>query len=255
MSGHHSRRGRQRLRTPAAPDPATRPHHAPAGHRPRRDAPPQLTTNSAHPDREPGPGRQPESPGRRGPRHRRRRRRADPPGRGRAGLGRRARYHLLLRPAGQVLGAGRPERRAMGDLHRTGRQPNLLGSRRQPKPGHGPRPRSAPARPTLRSPRSAAAAPANWGRKPVPAARRAASGPARLPECHHAIRTRCHRHRRGPGLGLARKARGEPRRGCRYPWDSSAVASYRTPWSTRCHHLRVSSSCHRNCRGCFPFQP
>jgi len=34
-----------------------------------------------------------------------------------------------------------------------------------------------------------------------------------------------------------------------------AVASYGTPLSTRCHHLRVSSSCHLSCRECFPFQP
>ena len=32
-------------------------------------------------------------------------------------LDRRARHHLLLREAGQVLGRGRPERRALGDLH------------------------------------------------------------------------------------------------------------------------------------------
>ena len=49
--GHHARlahprrpglRRRQRLRTPPSPDPATRPHHAPAGPWPHRNAPPQL---------------------------------------------------------------------------------------------------------------------------------------------------------------------------------------------------------------------
>ena len=38
-------------------------------------------------------------------------------------------HHLLLRQAGQVLGPGRAQRRALGDLHRPGRQPDLL---RQP---------------------------------------------------------------------------------------------------------------------------
>ena len=35
-------RRRQQLRAPATPDPATRPHHAPADHRPHRDTPPEL---------------------------------------------------------------------------------------------------------------------------------------------------------------------------------------------------------------------
>jgi catechol 2,3-dioxygenase-like lactoylglutathione lyase family enzyme len=43
-----------------------------------------------------------------------------PPGRSGPGRGGRARHHLLLRPAGQVLGAGRPERGAVGDLCRPG---------------------------------------------------------------------------------------------------------------------------------------
>ena len=62
----------------------------------------------AGPAGEPGPGRQPQPPRRRGRRHRHGRRRAGPARRGRAGLGRRAGHHLLLRPAGQVLGPGRP---------------------------------------------------------------------------------------------------------------------------------------------------
>jgi catechol 2,3-dioxygenase-like lactoylglutathione lyase family enzyme len=41
------------------------------------------------------------------------------------GLGRRARNDVLLRQAGQVLGTGRSERRAVGDLHGPGRQPDL----------------------------------------------------------------------------------------------------------------------------------
>ena len=44
-----------------------------------------------------------------------------------ARLDRRAGHHLLLRQAGQVLGPGRSERRAVGDLHRARRQPDLLG--------------------------------------------------------------------------------------------------------------------------------
>ena len=40
------RRRRQRLRAPAIPDPAARPHHAPADHRPHRDTPPGLKTRS-----------------------------------------------------------------------------------------------------------------------------------------------------------------------------------------------------------------
>ena len=31
--------------------------------------------------------------------------------------------------------------------------------------------------------------------------------------------------------------------------------SHRTPQNTWCHHLRVSSTCHLNCRGGFSFQP
>ena len=41
------------------------------------------------------------------------------------GLGRRARHHLLLRQAGQVLGPGHPERRTLGGLHRPGRLSDL----------------------------------------------------------------------------------------------------------------------------------
>ena len=33
---------------------------------------------------------------------------------------------LLLRPAGQILGPGRARRRVLGDLHRPGRQSDLL---------------------------------------------------------------------------------------------------------------------------------
>ena len=36
----------ERLRAPAIPDPAARPHHAPANHRPHRDTPPGLKTRS-----------------------------------------------------------------------------------------------------------------------------------------------------------------------------------------------------------------
>ena len=63
--------------------------------------------------------------------HRRGRRRAGPARRGGPGRGRRAGHHLLLRPAGQVLGHRRPRRRAVGDLHRPGRQPHLLGPGRR----------------------------------------------------------------------------------------------------------------------------
>ena len=49
-------------------------------------------------------------------------------------IGGPARYHLLLRPAGQVLGPGRARRRGLGDLHRPGRQPGLLRPRpRRPR--------------------------------------------------------------------------------------------------------------------------
>ena len=41
-------------------------------------------------------------------------------------VGRRARHDLLLRQAGQVLGRGIPRRRALGDLHRARRQPDVL---------------------------------------------------------------------------------------------------------------------------------
>ena len=41
-----------------------------------------------------------------------------------ARLRRRARHHLLLRQAGQVLGRGRAQRGELGDLHRPGRQPH-----------------------------------------------------------------------------------------------------------------------------------
>ena len=43
----------------------------------------------------------------------------------RSRLGRRARHHLLLRPAGQVLGGGLARRRALGGLHGARRQPDL----------------------------------------------------------------------------------------------------------------------------------
>ena len=85
-----------------------------------------------------------------------RRRRADPAGRGRLRVGRRARHHLLLRPAGQVLGRGRAERRAVGGLHGARRQPDLR--LRQPvvprPPRSSPRPPAAepsPARAGLAS--------------------------------------------------------------------------------------------------------
>ena len=54
------------------------------------------------------------------------------------GRGRRAGYDLLLRPAGQVLGHRRPRRRTVGDLHRPGRQPHLLGPRRRAALGRRP---------------------------------------------------------------------------------------------------------------------
>ena len=47
-------------------------------------------------------------------------------------------HHLLLRPAGQVLGHRRPRRRAVGDLHRPGRQPYLLGPGQRTALGHRP---------------------------------------------------------------------------------------------------------------------
>ena len=45
------------------------------------------------------------------------------------------RHHLLLRAAGQVLGPGHAQRRAVGDLHRPGGQPDLLGPGRHPERG------------------------------------------------------------------------------------------------------------------------
>ncbi len=56
----------------------------------------------------PGQGGSHQPPRRRGRRRRHRRRRADPPRRRGLRLDRRARHHLLLRQAGQVLGRGRP---------------------------------------------------------------------------------------------------------------------------------------------------
>src|SRR5882724_9876785 len=86
---------------------------------------------------EPRPRRQPQPSRHRGARRRHRRRRAGPAG----GIGsrfrRRAGHHVLLCPAGQVLGAGHPGRRAVGDLHRPGRQPHVLGPGRQPERGCG----------------------------------------------------------------------------------------------------------------------
>ena len=81
--------------------------------------------SEAGPDREPRSRWLPEPPRRRGRRHRHGRHRADPAGRGRPGLGRRARLHVLLRQAGQVLGRGRPRRRALGGLHRPRGQPGV----------------------------------------------------------------------------------------------------------------------------------
>ncbi len=43
---------------------------------------------------------------------------------------RRARHHLLLRQAGQVLGRRRAQRRAVGGLHRAGRLADLRSRRR-----------------------------------------------------------------------------------------------------------------------------
>ena len=60
-------------------------------------------------------------------RRQRGRRRAGPARPGRPGRRRRARHHLLLRPAGQVLGYRIPRRRTLGDLHRPGRQPHFWG--------------------------------------------------------------------------------------------------------------------------------
>ena len=71
-------------------------------------------------------------------RRRRGRRRAGPARRSRPGRGRRAGHHLLLRPAGQVLGHRRPRRRAVGDLHRPGRQRHLLGPGRRTALGRRP---------------------------------------------------------------------------------------------------------------------
>ena len=91
-------------------------------------------------------GRHPEPPRRRGRRRQRGRRRAGPARPGRPGRGGRARHHLLLRPAGQVLGHRRPRRRAVGDLHRPGRRPHLLGPGQRTALGRRPsRTRSAPA--------------------------------------------------------------------------------------------------------------
>src|SRR4051794_32413677 len=61
-------------------------------------------------DRESRTGRLHQSPGRRGTRHRHRRRDPAPPRRARPRLRRRARHHLLLRQAEQVLGPGHTER-------------------------------------------------------------------------------------------------------------------------------------------------
>ena len=85
----------------------------------------------------------PQPPRRRGRRRRHRRRRAGPARRGRARSRRRAGHHLLLRPAGQVLGPGRTRRRVLGDLHRPGRQPDLL--RRGPRRDRVLRHRRPPA--------------------------------------------------------------------------------------------------------------
>ena len=52
-------------------------------------------------------------------------------------LDRRARHHLLLCQAGQVLGHRCSQRRALGDLHRQARQPDLLGRRWRPGLGRG----------------------------------------------------------------------------------------------------------------------
>ena len=68
---------------------------------------------------------------------------------------RRARHHLLLRPAGQVLGHRLPRRRALGDLHRPGRQRHLLGPGRRTALATPSRP-SSTARPPSRLPSAAA---------------------------------------------------------------------------------------------------
>ena len=89
-------------------------------------------------------------------RRQRGRRRAGPARPGRPGRRRRARHHLLLRPAGQVLGYRIPRRRTLGDLHRPGRQPHLLGPGQRTALGRRPsRTRRCPGRaghPVLRRP-------------------------------------------------------------------------------------------------------
>ena len=82
----------------------------------------------------------------------------DPPRRSRARLGRRARHHLLLRQAGQVLGRRHAQRRGMGDLHRPGRQPHAERRGRQDRSA-APAPSSKRRRHSRQQRRSAAARP------------------------------------------------------------------------------------------------
>ena len=84
----------------------------------------------------PGQGGSHQPPRRRG-RGRRHASTPSRPGSPSAGLGvhRRARHDLLLRQAGQVLGRGRPERRALGGLHRPRRQPDVRRRRHPDRRG------------------------------------------------------------------------------------------------------------------------
>jgi len=110
----------------------------------------------ARPAREPRPGRHTEPPRHRSRQHRRGRRRAGPARPGRPGRRRRARHHLLLRPAGQVLGHRIPRRRTLGDLHRPGRQRHLLGPGQRTalgrRPGRTRRRTGGAGHPVLRRP-------------------------------------------------------------------------------------------------------
>ena len=159
-----------------------RARQAPARLRQLRD---RRAAAQARPAGKPRRGRQPQPPRRRGPRHRHRRGRAGAPRPGRARPGCGGRDHLLLRQAGQVLGPGRTRRRVLGDLHRPGRQPDLL--RRGPRPGVLRRDQ----RPHRRNGRVSSQVLLVG----APGCRTAES---LQKERHHDIGDRCRCHRRGP---------------------------------------------------------